>query len=147
MARKFASGRAQLDLGALRRADLDDDFGRRFVSFALVGAASTAISLGLFLLVCDPIGAIAANAIAVTATFVANAWAHARYTAGRRRPHWRRAFAVYAGSLLLTSGALALVDAAGGGLSAQLAVLVATWSVAAIVRFVTVAGTREEVVA
>jgi putative flippase GtrA len=142
MARKFASGRAQLDLGAVRRADLEDDFGRRFVSFALVGAASTAVSLALFLLLRDPIGAIAANATAVTATFVANAWAHARYTAGRRRPHWRRAFAVYAGSLLLTSGALALVDRAGGALFAQLAVLLATWSVATVVRFTTIEDER-----
>ena len=93
------------------------------------------MSLVLFLLLRDPVGAIAANVLAVTATFVANTWAHARYTAQRERPNWRRAFGVYVGSLALTSGALAVVDAAGGGLAAQLVVLVVTWSLATAARF------------
>jgi glycosyltransferase involved in cell wall biosynthesis len=138
MARRFARGRARLDLGSAARASLEDDFGRRFVTFALIGAASTVVSLVLFLALRLPLGAIAANAVAVTATFLANTWAHARYTAGRQRPHWWRAFGVYAGSLALTSFALALVAVAGGGLVAQLAVLLVTWSVATSVRFLTI---------
>ena len=35
-----------------------------------------------------PVGAVAANAIAVTATFVANTWANARFTAHRAEPNW-----------------------------------------------------------
>ena len=38
-----------------------DDFGRRFVSFALIGAVSTAISLVLFLVLRNAIGPVAAN--------------------------------------------------------------------------------------
>jgi hypothetical protein len=44
---KFALGRAG---GARRsRAPSADDFGRRLVSFAVIGAASTAVSLALYL--------------------------------------------------------------------------------------------------
>jgi glycosyltransferase involved in cell wall biosynthesis/putative flippase GtrA len=142
MARAFAAGRGRLDLGAAARPDLADDFGRRFVSFALIGAASTAISLALFLLLRLPIGAVAANAVAVTATFLGNTWAHARYTARRERPHWLRAFGVYLGSLALTSCALVMVDAGGGGLASQLLALVLTWSIATAVRFVVIGDAR-----
>jgi hypothetical protein len=45
---------------------------------------------------------------------------------------------VYAGSLALTSVALALVAVAGGGLVAQLTVLLVTWSLATAVRFLTI---------
>ena len=131
MVRRFATGRGQVDLGPCARPALADDFGRRFVTFSLIGAASTAVSLVLFLVLRVPLGAIAANAIAVTATFGANTWLHARYTARASRPRWWAAFALYAGSLLVTSAALALVS----GLAAQLAVLVATWSLATAVRF------------
>ena len=102
MMRRFASGDGEVDLGPVARSGVTDDFGRRFVTFAAVGAASTAISLALFLLLRVPLGAVPANAVAVTATFVANTWAHARYTARHRRPRWRRALAVYAGSLAVT---------------------------------------------
>jgi len=131
MVRRFATGRGQVDLGPLARPALADDFGRRFVTFSLIGAASTSVSLVLFLVLRVPLGAIAANAIAVTATFGANTWLHARYTARATRPRWWAAFALYVGSLLVTSVALALVS----GLAAQLAVLVATWSLATAVRF------------
>src|SRR4051812_15852353 len=124
MLRRFATGRGHVDLGPLERPRVTDDFGRRFVTFASIGAASTVISLVLFLVLRVPAGAVAANAVAVTATFLANTWAHARYTARHLRPRWRRAVAVYAGSLVLTSAALALAVAAGGGLPAQLVTLV-----------------------
>jgi glycosyltransferase involved in cell wall biosynthesis len=142
MLRRFAAGRGSIDLGALERRAVSDDFGRRFVSFALIGMASTAISLALFLALRVPIGAVAANLVAVTATFVANTWAHARHLSLHGRPRWARAFGVYVGSLALTSGALALVVIAGGGLVAQLATLVATWSLATLARFVVIGGTR-----
>ena len=142
MSRRFATGNGRIDLGSLERANVDDDFGRHFVSFALVGAASTAVSLLVFLATRSALGPIGANALAVTATFVANTWAHARYTVRRTRPRWLRAFVVYAGSLALTSAALAGVAFRGGGLAAELAVLVVTWSVATLVRFVVVGGSR-----
>src|SRR5262249_7127534 len=138
---RFASGKGDVDLGPLARAGLADDFGRRFVTFAAIGAASTAVSLLLFLVLRTPLGPVPANAIAVTATFLGNTWAHARYTARHRQPRWRRALAVYAGSLAVTSAALALVVAAGGGLAAQFLTLIATWSLATVGRFL-VLGAR-----
>ncbi len=77
MALRFATGRGRIDLGSAGRVPLTDDFGRRFVSFASIGTASTAVSLALFLSTRATIGPIAANLVAVTATFVANAWANA----------------------------------------------------------------------
>ncbi len=140
MAYRFATGRGRVELGAAARSPLANDFGRRFVSFSLIGLASTTVSLVLFLVTRGTVGPIAANLVAVTATFVANVWANARYTERRDRPHWARAFGLYAGSIVATSAALALVDAATANLGAQLAVLVASWSIAAVAWFVVIGG-------
>jgi putative flippase GtrA len=135
MARAFAAGRADLELGPTARPALDDDFGRRLVSFATIGAVSTLVSLVIYLLTWSALGAVGANALAVSATFVANAWANARFTVGSRHPQWRRAVATYAASLAVTSAALAGVALAGGGFGAQLAVLIVTWMALAACRF------------
>ena len=142
MAVKFARGRGRVDLGPDARAPMSNDFGRRFVSFSLIGAASTVVSLALFLATHRAIGPVAANVVAVTATFVANAWANARYTARSSRPRWARAFGVYAASIAATGAALALVDAATSNLGVQIAVLVVTWSLAAVARFSVMGGSR-----
>ena len=142
MAYRFATGRGRVDLGPVARRPLSADFGRRFVSFSLIGLVSTSVSLALFLSTRDPFGPIAANVVAVTATFVANAWANARYTERRARPRWTRAFLFYGGSLLSTSLALALIDAATPSRGAQVAVLVATWSLAAVARFRVIGSSR-----
>ena len=142
MAVRFATGRGRVDLGSVGRAPLANDFGRRFVAFSLIGAASTAVSLALFLSTHDALGPIAANVVAVTATFVANAWANARYTERRLIPRWARSFAFYAGSIAATSAALALVAASTTNLGVQIVVLVATWSLAAGVRFVVIGNSR-----
>ncbi len=144
MARTFASGRGRLDLGSSARPLLDDDFGRRLVRFGLIGTVSTAVSLLLFLLTRGALGAIGANALAVSATFVANTWANAHFTMQTSRPRWRSAWRIYFGSLALTSAALLLVDAAGGGLAAQITALVITWTVATVGRLALVRrATRE----
>jgi putative flippase GtrA len=127
MVRTFASGGGMLELGTAARPPLDDDFGRRIVTFAAIGTASTAVSLVLYLLTWNALGAVGANVVAVSATFLANTWANARYTIGIRRPHWRTAVATYVGSLAFTSAALVLVELAGGGFALQLATLVVTW--------------------
>jgi putative flippase GtrA len=142
MALRFATGGGRVDLGAAGRVPLVDDFGRRFVSFASIGTASTAVSLALFLSTRAAIGPVAANLVAVTATFVANAWANARYTERRSRPLWAPTFAVYAGSIAATSAALAFVGVITPSPSAQLAVLVVTWSLAAAARFVVIGNAR-----
>ncbi len=135
MALRLARGRGRVDLGPAARAPLANDFGRRFVSFSLIGIASTAVSLVLFLATHNAIGPVAANVFAVTATFVANAWANARYTERRARPRWAAALAFFAGSLVVTSAALVLVDSITTNLAVQVGVLVTTWVVAAVARF------------
>jgi glycosyltransferase involved in cell wall biosynthesis len=141
MLRTFATGGGTLELGRSARLPLTDDFGRRLVSFAVIGTVSTFVSLVLFLLTWSALGPVGANALAVSATFVANTWANARITAGRRRPRWRSAVALYAGSLALTSAALLLVELAGGGAALQLAVLVVSWMAVAACRFAALRGT------
>jgi len=142
MAARFATGRGIVDLGSLARTPLADDFGRRFVSFALIGAASTAVSLSIYLLTRDALGAAGANAVAVTATFVANAWANARYTQHRSRPRWVRAGAVYLLSIAATTAALAWVDARTASRAAEVAVLLVSWSLLAIARFAALGSSR-----
>jgi glycosyltransferase involved in cell wall biosynthesis/putative flippase GtrA len=131
MFRTFASGQGKIDFGPAARRPLADDFGRRLVSFGLIGAASTFVSLALFLLLRAPLGAVGANFVAVSATFLANTWANARITMRVDRPRWRQAFLLYLGSLALTSAALLLVDALGGGVWAEVAALLVTWTLAA----------------
>lgn len=135
MARAFLRGDERVDVAGIARTGVTNDLGRRLVTFAAIGAISTAISLALFLALRIPLGAIAANAIAVSATFVANTWLHARVTARRHRPRWLAATAVYLGSLVLTTVALLAVHAAGGGTAAELVALAVTWSAATAFRF------------
>jgi putative flippase GtrA len=138
----FATGRGHLELGPTARPPIQDDFGRRLVSFATIGAVSTVVSLVLYLATRNAIGAIGANAVAVSATFVGNAWANARFTAGARRPHWRLAGAIYAGSLAVTSAALLLVTTNAGGRAAEVVVLVVSWMAVAVGRFALVRTIR-----
>ena len=106
------------------------------MSFASIGAVSTAISIVLFLMWRGPLGPVAANAAAVTSTFVANTWLHARLTARQHRPRWLIALGVYLGSLALTSAALLGVLALSGGLAVELGVLAVTWTAATFARLV-----------
>ena len=61
MAWRFARGKGSIDLGAHERQPLADDFGRQTVTFASIGVVSTVISLVIFLLLRDQIGAVWAN--------------------------------------------------------------------------------------
>ena len=89
---------------------------------------STVVSLVLFLLLRGALGAVGANAVAVSATFVANTWANARFTLRVHRPRWRPPVAIYVGSLALTSAALAARRLRSAAASrAELVVLVVTW--------------------
>ncbi len=140
MARQFWSGGGRVDLGDAARPALEDDFGRRLVTFSAIGCVSTCVSLVLFLLLHEPLGAVGANAVAVTATFVANTWANARFTARRSHAPWAAALAVYLGALALTTCALLGVAALGGGFGAEIVALIATWSVASFVRLALVSS-------
>ena len=142
MATTFLRGRGRVELGDLARRRIDDDFGRRMVTFAAIGLVSTVVSLALFLWWRPALGAVGANAAAVTATFAANTWLHARLTARRSRPRWRAALAVYLGSLALTSVALLAVHALGWGVGAEVAALLVTWSIATVARLLMLDGRR-----
>jgi glycosyltransferase involved in cell wall biosynthesis len=142
LAWRFAAGRGRVELGPLARAPLANDFGRRFVAFALIGVASTSVSLALFLSTYGAIGPVAANIVALTATFVANAWANARYTERRSHPRWAPAVSLYFASLAATSVSLAVVGGLTTSFAAQLAVLVVTWSLAAGARFMLIGIAR-----
>jgi putative flippase GtrA len=135
---QFLSGRGHVELGVHERLPLRDDFGRQTVTFALIGAFSTVITLALFLVLREQLGAIGANAVGFTLTTVVNFWAHRRYTFRRRdaSDRWWHIFggvALYAFSLVLATIGLALL---GGNVGAEVAVLVVVWGVAAVVRFV-----------
>ena len=134
LARTFAAGKGRVALSTARPT-LDDDFGRKLVSFAVIGVISTIASLALFLLLRADLGAVVANAIAVTATFAANTWLNARYTTRAGRPRWRRAFAIYAGALMLTTASLVTAHSFGAGPTAALLIVAGTWTLAGVARF------------
>ena len=85
MARTFAAGRR-----ARRPRDRGAASARRRLRPPARDASgssarvSTAVSLVLFLLLRGALGPVGANAVAVSATFVANTWANARFTPARR---------------------------------------------------------------
>jgi len=138
MAWRFFRGQGAVDLGVHEREPLADDFGRRTVTYASIGVVSTVISLVIFLLLRDQIGAVWANIVGFTATAVGNNWANRRWTFRRRSDEDRRwrlvtTFTVFMISLVGTSLALAAVD---GNPTAEVVVLAITWTAAAIFRFV-----------
>jgi putative flippase GtrA len=135
---RFARGRGDVDLGVQRRAPLMEDFGRQTVTFALIGAVATVVSLGIFVLLRDPIGAVWANVVGFGATVLGNSWANRRWTFRHRRDsgRWRRrvlTLTLLVLSLAATSLAAASVDE---NPRQQLVVLALTWVAAAVIRFV-----------
>jgi glycosyltransferase involved in cell wall biosynthesis/putative flippase GtrA len=144
----FVTGRGRIELGRTARRPWDDDLGRRLVSFGFIGGVSTAASLLLFLLLHGALGPVRANAVAVTATFVGNTWANARFTARRPRAGWWGAILLYVGALALSSAGLLVAVALGAGRAGQALVLLVTWAAAAAARLALVdAWARLEVAA
>ncbi len=140
VARRFRSGHGRVDLGPSARPPLADDMGRRLVSFAVIGAVSTAVSLLVFLVLRGSLGDVGADVVALTATTVGNTWANRRFTFGPRGPagrwrHYGGATAVYLGGLALSTVALALASLMGGGLVTAAVALAVAWSITAVVRF------------
>ena len=138
MAWRFVRGHGAVDLGVHEREPLADDFGRRTVVYASIGVVSTSVSLVIFLLLRDRVGAAWANVVGFTATAIVNNWANRRWTFRRRSDEDRRwrlvtSFAVFAISLVGTSLAIAAVE---GNPTAELQMLAITWTAAAIFRFV-----------
>lgn len=140
MAVRFLRGRGGLPLAGIERPGPDDDFGRRVVTFGLIGLLSTAVSLTLFLTLRSAVGAVAANLVALTATFAANTWANARFTARRRLVHWARAAGLFAGGLVLSTGVLALTAALGASGAVEAMTLLGSWLATSLVRLAVVDG-------
>ena len=138
MALRFLRGNGHVELGRYERRPLGDDFGRQTVTYVLIGMVSTLISLGVFLALRNDIGAIWANFLAFTVTVLANNWANRRWTFRRSSDDdrlWRTVtiFTVYVVSLLVTTVALASVE---GNSTLELVMLLVTWAIAAMLRFV-----------
>ncbi len=138
----FMRGGGSVELGGLERKVLVDDYGRQAVSFGLIGLASTLLSLALFLVLRDEVGALWANFIGYTATTVGNNWANRRWTFRRRgtadrRWHVAGIFAVYVATVAVSTIALSIVD---GNLGAEVLTLIVTWGVAGVIRFSVLRG-------
>jgi putative flippase GtrA len=140
MARRFAAGDGDLDLGAGRRQPFADDMGRRLVTFSIIGVVSTAVSLVLFLLLRARLGPVPAVVVALVATAIGNSWAHRRWTLGHRGReglgiHTLVSGAVAVAGIVLSVLALVAVDLAGGGIAAELAALAVAWTATTAARF------------
>lgn len=145
MARRFLAGRVD-DSGLAPRTDrIADDMGRQLVVFALIGTISTVLSLGLFLALHPLLGPVGANALAISATALANTWANRRYTfrrgtGHRRRADYLRGALVYLAGLGISTLALLGARAAGAELAGEVVVLLGAWSSVAVARFVLLRG-------
>jgi glycosyltransferase involved in cell wall biosynthesis len=140
MMRTFVAGHGKVELGEHARPGVTDDMGRQFVGFAFVGVASTLASLLLFLWLRPSVGAIWANLIALTATTIVNMWANRRYTFGQhgrsdRSRQYIGALVVWLLGAALSTFALGMVVLAKGSDAMEVVVLLAAWSLMAVVRF------------
>ncbi|GGX93001.1 bifunctional glycosyltransferase family 2/GtrA family protein [Streptomyces hiroshimensis] len=153
--RALATGALPLD--RLRRPFGDDPrdravpgvprgLARQLLGFCAVGVLSTGFYLALYSLLRTATGAQAANALALLLSALANTAANRRLTfgvRGRERAvrHQAQGLVVFAVGLVLTSGSLAALHAAGGSPShgpshgAELAVLVTANLAATVLRF------------
>lgn len=98
--------------GEVPRAPLPPGLARQLVSFAGIGVVSTFAHLLLFVVLRAPLGAIAANIVALAITAVANTLANRRLTFGvvGRTDRWRHlveASAVFVLTTTLSTAALA----------------------------------------
>jgi putative flippase GtrA len=121
---------------------LDRRVSGQLVSFVLIGVASTAAYLFLYLLLRTVVAVQAANAVSLLLTAVANTAVNRRITFGIRGRsnavrHQVRGLIAFAIGLALTSGALAALQTSAPQASrtAELTVLVAANFTATLVRF------------
>jgi putative flippase GtrA len=116
--------------------------GHRLAQFALIGLASTAAYVVIYLALRSVASAQPANAISLLITAVANTAANRRVTfgiAGRRHAvrHQLRGLLAFAAGLALTSGALGALHAVAPqpGRAAEVAVLLVAGLAATLLRF------------
>jgi putative flippase GtrA len=140
VARRTLSGTARIPVPApVRRAQLPKGMARQLPRFAIVGVISTLAYLALYSLLRPLVPPLAANAVALLVTAVANTAANRRFTfgvtgpAGAMRDQLEGLIAFLVG-LALTSGGLALLPAGVSHGAELLAVIVAN-AAATLVRF------------
>ena len=116
---------------------------RQLVRFGAIGVASTLAYVVLYALLRDPVGAYAANVLALVTTAVGNTAANRRLTFGIRGSAGAAAdhvqgLIVFGLGLGLTTGALAALHAGvpGADHTVELLVLVVANAVATLLRFV-----------
>jgi putative flippase GtrA len=118
------------------------EMGSQLARFFVVGVASTLAFIVLYLLLRQAMSAQTANAVSLLITAIANTAVNRRFTFGIRGRAWAarhqlRGLIAFGIGLVLTSGALAALDAvtAQPGRATEVAVLVAANLVATVVRF------------
>ncbi|RVX42870.1 putative flippase GtrA [Nonomuraea polychroma] len=140
VARKTLSGAARIPVPArVQRAELPKGMARQLPRFAIVGVFSTLAYLALYSLLRQMVPPLAANAVALLVTAVANTAANRRFTfgvtgsAGAMRDQLEGLIAFLVG-LALTSGSLSLLpDGVSHGVE-LIAVIIAN-AAATLVRF------------
>jgi putative flippase GtrA len=117
-------------------------FARQAVRFGGIGVLSTLAYLLLFLLFRAPMGAQAANLVALLITAVANTAANRRFTFGVRgggaAKHQLQGLAVFVLGLIVTSGSLFALSSldAHPGRALEISVLIGANLIATLLRFV-----------
>jgi putative flippase GtrA len=137
--------RSQLGRGRVELPGVPVSLARQALRFAAVGVLSTVAYLLLFLLA-RPVGAQAANLVALLVTAVANTAVNRRFTFGVRGPgvvrHQVQGLVVFGLGLALTSGSLAALTTYvhHPAQALELTVLVAANLAATVLRFVLLRG-------
>jgi putative flippase GtrA len=141
VAMEFWHGDGLVEDVAIARSPTPPGSGGELISFATVGIASTVAYLVLLFALRAALGLLAANAVALTATMLANTGLHRRWTFGRRGPggrrrEWLRAAAVHLAGLAATSTAIVAAQAIDGASGVTLFVLlVAASALSTALRF------------
>jgi putative flippase GtrA len=142
MVRRFAAGEGDIPEGLVPASGVTPGLTGQLVRFAGIGAATTALFAVLFVLLSGPLGAIAADVVALAICAAANIAANRRVTfaqrgrAGRRR-HYLSGLAVAAVPLGLTVATLVALGAAGvTSIAADLVALTIANALATALRFV-----------
>ncbi|MGW3347524.1 glycosyltransferase [Nonomuraea rubra] len=138
--RRTLSGAARIPVPArVERAELPKGMARQLPRFAIVGVVSTLAYLVLYSLLRQVVPPLAANAVALLVTAVANTAANRRFTFGVKGPggavrHQFEGLIAFLVGLALTSGSLSLLPAGVSHGVELIAVIVAN-AAATLVRF------------
>ncbi|MEV6029680.1 bifunctional glycosyltransferase family 2/GtrA family protein [Nonomuraea sp. NPDC052116] len=140
VARKTLSGAARIPVPArVERAELPKGMAKQLPRFAIVGVVSTLAYLALFSLLRQIVSPLAANAVALLVTAVANTAANRRFTFGVKGSvgamrHQFEGLIAFLVGLALTSGSLALLPA-GVSHGVELVAVIIANAAATLVRF------------